>query len=200
MVSNNCFIGADFTACACTPIRAISSFICWDSCIVKITILEFGSAARINRAASSPPITDMLISRIIRSGFSSVAFATASLPFITSAQTSQPAADRAERKPRRTASWSSAIKILIGFFRPETRASLSPGESKPLQKRCEEPFDLGSKISAELPAILSPTDEERRYFPNVVPSIRRFKLAEEPDGMQSKTSYLGLDQSILKNL
>jgi hypothetical protein len=97
---------------------------------------------------------------MIKSGFSSVAFATASLPFITSAHTSQPAADRAARKPLRTASWSSAIKILIGFFRPETRASLSPGDSRALQKRGEEPLVLGSKISAEHRTIFSPTDEK----------------------------------------
>jgi hypothetical protein len=133
--------------------------------MVKITILAFESALRIRRAASNPPITGILISRIIKSGFNAAVFSTASFPFATSAHTSQPAAVRAERKPRRTASWSSAIRIRMDFSptgewpdylhnlitkaRPQsTRAAARnakqrpPGAGRPWSMRFLQAFDV----------------------------------------------------------
>src|ERR1700730_6061961 len=54
----------------------------------------------------------MLISRMATSGFSLIAFSTASRPFMASPTTIQPRrARRSSRIPRRTSSWSSATRI-----------------------------------------------------------------------------------------
>jgi hypothetical protein len=110
--------GADFTASACTPRAAVSSLICRDSCIVNTsTFVPFGFL-RISLAASKPLKRGILTSRITRSGLSATTFWTASLPSIASPQTSHPAPSSAERRPLRTASWSSAIKMRNNFFPP----------------------------------------------------------------------------------
>jgi hypothetical protein len=95
---------------------AVSSRICRDSCIVNTTIFAGAGAFRISRAASRPPRFGIVTSRITRSGFSSAAFWIASRPSTASPQTTHPAPMRAAFRPRRTASWSSAIRIRKDFL------------------------------------------------------------------------------------
>ena len=70
--------------------------LCWVSCRVAARPLRFGIPT----------------SRITTSGFNSLAFSTASRPSVASPQISQPSCDcRSVHRPRRTTSWSSAIRI-----------------------------------------------------------------------------------------
>ena len=61
-----------------------------ESCIVKINTSVFGDSFRICRVASTPFNNGMLMSSTATSGFSSLAFSTASRPLLASAHTSHP--------------------------------------------------------------------------------------------------------------
>ena len=80
-------------------------------CKVCISIGTPGKAAEISRAARRPSIAGMARSRMMTSGRSSLALATASRPFSASPQTSHPSwVSSKARSMRRTVALSSAIR------------------------------------------------------------------------------------------
>src|SRR5216684_4837186 len=80
--------------------------------MVRKRIFAFGFSLRISRAASRPLRLGMPMSRATTSGFSARVLCTESHPSTASPHTSQPAWDSTrERRPWRTISWSSAIRM-----------------------------------------------------------------------------------------
>ena len=73
--------------------------------MVRMSTLVEDPLSKICRAASNPSSDGMLMSRMLTSGFNSLAFSTASLPLLASATTFQPGCfSRRSRRPRRTMS------------------------------------------------------------------------------------------------
>jgi hypothetical protein len=89
---------------------------------VKNTILVEGAIRRISVAASIPFMTGMLMSSRTISGFNSITFSTASLPFWASPQTWKECQSRSSRMVVRATRWSSTIRILADNLGSELKS------------------------------------------------------------------------------
>src|ERR1700722_1415852 len=182
---------SDFNTKPRAPASRASRMTWSESVMVRTITFCWGFCCSSCRVAANPLRLGIPTSSITTSGFNCFAISTASRPSLASPQISQPSCDwRRAHSPRRTTSWSSAIRIR-NFIAHLREGKQSSGNNS---NRVQKMLTTGWKIQVRLakPAATVWAHFLKSHFDSRMIYCKKFVLAHRLDGCQQISSRLGL--------